>query len=46
MKGVNGADCYFKKAKNDFTEAIRLEPNNAFAYIERGEALFWEHPSD
>jgi tetratricopeptide (TPR) repeat protein len=32
---------YYDKAIQDFNEAIRLNPNDALSYIERGEAQCW-----
>jgi tetratricopeptide (TPR) repeat protein len=37
----SSAGNYVDKAMKDFDEAIRLEPNNALAYVERGEAWLW-----
>jgi len=36
----------YDKAMMDFDEAIRLDPSNAIAFIERGEAWYWGYPGD
>jgi len=45
-----GMDALDKKDYNsaikEFTEAIRLDPNNAILYLKRGEAYYWKEDYD